>query len=265
MPRGRAARQSRRAEYAGARGHRARQHVLGRGVSRRSQETRHQPDSRLRGLRGARRSHGSIRHAGGDRQSSGAACGDRRGVPQPHQAGVIGLHRRLLLQAAYRQAAACGARQGPDRAEQLPQRRGRNRNPDRSDEAGARGRGDVQRDPRARQFFPGDAGSGHRGAAYRQQRAAAARARAEPPARLHERRALPQADRSTSARRAVVHRDRQERQRRKAPEVPRRPVLPEDGGADGGCLRRVAGGHGQHGADRRALQREDPFRRSAPA
>ncbi len=49
------------------------------------------------------------------------------------------------------------------------------------------------------------------------------------------------------------------------PEVPRRSVLPEDRGADGGGLRRLPGGDEEHAADRRALQRHDPVRREPPA
>ena len=45
----------------------------------------------------------------------------QRGLPQPHQAGVVGLHRGLLLQAAHRQGAARAALEGPDRPEQLPE------------------------------------------------------------------------------------------------------------------------------------------------
>ena len=41
-----------------------------------------------------------------DRQSPGAARRNQRGFPQPHQAGVVGLHRRVLLQAAHRQGTA---------------------------------------------------------------------------------------------------------------------------------------------------------------
>ena len=45
------------------------------------------------------------------------------------------------------------------------------------------------------------------------------------------------------------------RQRRRPPALSRRPVLPEDGGGDGGGLRRLSRGDGQHRADRRALPR----------
>ncbi len=51
------------------------------------------------------------------------AGGDQRGVPQPGQADLVGLHRGLLLQAAHRQGAAGAAQQGADRAQQLPEGR----------------------------------------------------------------------------------------------------------------------------------------------
>ena len=59
-----------------------------------------------------------------DAEPSGAAGRDQRGLSQPDQAGVGRLHRGLLLQAADRQGAAGAAREGADRAEQLPQGRG---------------------------------------------------------------------------------------------------------------------------------------------
>ena len=46
------------------------------------------------------------RHAGRDRQPPRAAGRDQRGLPQPDQAGLVRLHRGLLLQAAHRQGAA---------------------------------------------------------------------------------------------------------------------------------------------------------------
>ena len=46
---------------------------------------------------------------------------DQRGLPQPDQAGLVGLHRGLLLQAAHRQGPAGTACEGADRPEQLPE------------------------------------------------------------------------------------------------------------------------------------------------
>ena len=50
---------------------------------------------------------------------------DQRGVSEPREADLLGLHRGVLLQAAHRQGAAGRAQQGPDRAQQLPEGRGR--------------------------------------------------------------------------------------------------------------------------------------------
>ena len=59
------------------------------------------------------------------------------GYQEPHQAGVGGLHRGLLLQAAHRQGSARRAQQGPDRPQQLPERRSRQRDPRRAGAQGA--------------------------------------------------------------------------------------------------------------------------------
>ena len=63
---------------------------------------------------------------------------------------------------------------------------------------------------------------------------------------VHQRRALPASARRQAARHAAVHRHRQVGQRREAPEVPRRPVLPEDRRADGRGVRRLSRGAAQH-------------------
>ena len=60
---------------------------------------------------------------------------------------------------------------------------------------------------------------------------------------------------SQAARHPAVHRHRQDGQRHRAAEVPRRPVLPEDRRGDGRGLRRLSRGAGQHRPDRGALQR----------
>ncbi len=132
------ARQGRRAEDAGDGDHRARQHVLVGGLPRPGAQARDQSDPRLRGLRGAGRSADQERHAGRDGESPGPAGGDQRGLPQPDQAGVVRLHRRLLLQAAHRQGAARAAREGADRPEQLPEGGGRDRHPHRAAAEGDR-------------------------------------------------------------------------------------------------------------------------------
>ena len=100
--------------------------------SRRSSSTttrgrsRRQADPRLRGLRRAGRPPRPRAATPGETaEPPGAAGRDQRGLPQPDQAGLVRLHRRLLLQAAHRQGAARAAQQGPDRPQQLPEGRGR--------------------------------------------------------------------------------------------------------------------------------------------
>ena len=118
------------------------------------------------------------RHAGRDGQPSGAAGRDQRGLPQPDQAGVGRLHRGLLLQAAHRQGAARAAREGADRPEQLPQGRGRRAASAPSRQRKALDAAAAYRDILGpEQLLPRDAVPGHRGAADRQQRPAADRAR----------------------------------------------------------------------------------------
>ncbi len=91
------------------------------------EDARPQADPRLRGLRRAGRPPHQERARPARRKPSRAARGDERGLPQPDQAGLGRLHRRLLLQAAHRQGTAGAALQGPDRPEQLPEGRSRRR------------------------------------------------------------------------------------------------------------------------------------------
>ena len=102
--------------------HRAREHVLVGDLPRPRAGARAEADPRLRGLRGAGQPADQERQSRRDAEPPGPARGDPRGLPQPDQAGVGRLHRGLLLQAAHRQGAAGAAREGADRAEQLPQR-----------------------------------------------------------------------------------------------------------------------------------------------
>ena len=118
------------------------------------------------------------------------------------------------------------------RADQIERGRRRPRRPYRD----ILGRGQLL--PRA--SVPGD-----RGAADREQRPAAARARPGHAAGVHERRALPAARRLPAARHAALHRHRQDGERCRAHEVLRRSVLPEDAGGNGArssatCRRRCA-------------------------
>ena len=165
LPDRRTARQGGRAEDAGDGDHRARQHVLVGRLPRPGAQARDQPDPRLRGLRRAGRSAHQERHAGRNGEPPRPPRRDQRGVPQPHQAGVVGLHRGLLLQAAHRQGAARAAREGADRPEQLPEGRSRDRHPHRAAAEGDRGGGRLSRHPRPRELLPRDAVPGHRRAA----------------------------------------------------------------------------------------------------
>ena len=117
--------EARQAEDAGARGHRARQHVLGGRLPRRARKNAASSRSSAARSTSRRATPRQERHARRDGEPPGAAGRDRRGLQEPDQAGLVGLHRRLLLQAAHRQGAAGAARRGPDRPEQLPQGRGR--------------------------------------------------------------------------------------------------------------------------------------------
>ena len=255
LPHRGAARPRGRAEDAGARDYRARQHVLVDHLSRSGAQARHQPDSRLRSLRRARRPPDEERHARRNGESPGAPRRDARGLSQPHQARVVGIHRGLLLQAAHRQGAAGRALGRPHRPQQLPEGRGRDRHPHRAaGEGHARG-GDLPRHPRARQFLPRDAVPGDRRPARRQHRPGADCPRPQPAARVHERRPLPEELGPPAARRPALHRHRQDRQRHRAAALSRRPVLLEDGAGNGGGLRRFSRGDGQHRAHRRALPR----------
>ena len=204
-------------------------------------QARRQAHSRLRGLRRSRRSARQERHPRRNREPPGAAGRERHGLPQSDQAGLVRLYRRVLLQAAHRQAAARAARRRPDRTEQLPQGRSRVGDSIRAGQEGRRGRGLLSRHSRRRQFFSRDAVPGHRRAARRQQRAAADRARSEHAAGGHQRCALPAARRSQAARHPVVHRHRQVGERREPAEVSRRSVLPEVGRADGAGVWRLSG------------------------
>jgi hypothetical protein len=108
-------------------------------------------------------------------------------VSQPHQARLVGLHGRLLLQAAHRQGAAGQARARTDRAEQLSERRGRDRDPHRSDGKGQGGGRPVQRHHGSRKLFPGDAIPGDRRATHGQSRPDSDRRGLGLAAGLHER------------------------------------------------------------------------------
>jgi DNA polymerase-3 subunit alpha len=122
---------------AGARRHRARQHVLVGRLSRRGAQARHQSDPRLRGLRRAGRSPRQERHA--------------RAKPANHLVllaenekgfkNLIKLCRRDIPRASITNRASTSScsrnTQRADRPEQLPEGRGRQRESIRAGEEGA--------------------------------------------------------------------------------------------------------------------------------
>ena len=150
--------------------------------------------------------------------------------------------------------------QGPHRSEQLPEGRSGERAEDRAGPAGARSRGAAARHSRPEQLLPRDAVSGHRGAEDGHQRHRAAGARTQSPARRDQRRALSAAGRLPAARHPALHRHRQDRQRRAAPALHGRSVLPQDRRADGGRVQGLSRSAAEHAARRRALQRHDSRR-----
>ena len=130
---------------------------------------------------------------------------------------------------------------------------------------GPRDGGVVPRHPRRGQLLPREAGPRHRRPAGRQPRTGADRRRPRAAARLHQRRALPAAGGQPAARRAPVHRHREERHRRQAPPLPRGPVLSQDAGRDGRPVRRASRSPAQHARDRRALRRRPAGDEPPPA
>ena len=189
------------------------------------------------------------RHHRRDGQPPGAARRNRRGLQEPHQAGLVRLHRGLLLQAAHRQGAARGAQRGPDRPEQLPQGRG-------GVARFAPSRRSARWPPRPR--YRDILGAGNFFLEMQFQGIDEQRivntgllpiARdLEPAARVHQRRALPAAGRPQAARHPAVHRHRQVGQRRAAAALSRRSVLPEDRRGDGGDLQGLSRRARQHDA-----------------
>ncbi len=207
-----------------------------------ARQARREADPRLRGLRRAGRPPDEERHAGRDGEPPRAAGRDRRGVPQPHQARVGGLHRGVLLQAAHRQGPARAAREGPHRPEQLPQ--GRGRRPGIRTEQHAKALAGGGR-PTATSSGPATSSSR---CSTRASRSSAIVNGGLPP--IARDLGLPLVCTND------VHYLRSDdyqphdillcigtgktRQRRRAAALPRRPVLPEDGRGDGGGLRRLS-------------------------
>ena len=72
--------------------------------------------------------HRPLGHAGRDRQSSRAARGDRRGLPQPDQARLVAATPTASTTSrASTRRCSRSIRAGPHRPQQLPERRGRDR------------------------------------------------------------------------------------------------------------------------------------------
>ena len=101
----------------------------------------------------------------------------------------------------------------------------------------------------------------------RDQRRARSRSRASSSyaARRDQRLALPHARRRAGARRAALHRHRQDRPRHEPDEVLLRPVLREVGRRDARALRRHSRGVRQHARDRQTDRHQDPREDLPPA
>ena len=118
----RADRRSRAPRNARRRRHRPRQSFRRREFLPPGHDARREADHRLRSVRRAGQSQES-RRGRGALEPSGPALRERRGLPQPDQAGFHRISRRLLLQAARGSRSAGAAQQRTDRAFRLPARR----------------------------------------------------------------------------------------------------------------------------------------------
>ena len=232
--------------------HRPRQHVRGGGLPRRGPGQGRQAHPGLRGLRGPGQPprQDGRRHPGGLQPHDCAGLG-RRGLPQPGEARVAGLHGRLLPPAAHRQGGPGRAQPRAHRAVGLPGGGDRDPDPRRVRSGGPAHRGPARRDLRPRALLPGAHGPRDRGPAAREP-GPAAPARQDRPARGgHQRRPLPAQGGPPGPRRAALHRLGQEGPRRRPPALRHRGVLPEEPRADGRGLSRPQGRPGQHREDRR--------------
>ena len=147
---------------------RSRQPLRGVRVLQRGAEGRRAPGARLRGVRGAGKSHGAL----GQPVRVAEAVSPPRApgreparVGQPDAAGDHGLPRRFLPPAAHRQGAPRGARGGRDRAFGVSLGRGRVEAARRRREGRRQGGRGVPRDPRAGRLLPRGAGARPRGRA----------------------------------------------------------------------------------------------------
>ncbi len=183
---------------------------------------------------------------------------------QPAPPLLQGLHRGLLLRPAHRQAAAAPAQQGADRPDRLPGRRdpaplpaGR---PRRRPASGPRVPGPL----RARLLLPRGPVERDEGPARRQRPAGPALRGRGHPAGGHRRRPLRRPQGRPRPRRAHVHRLGQDARRRATHQARHRRPLHHRRRRDGGGPPPVQGGHRQHPAHRRALQRRAAARPELP-
>jgi len=180
----------------------------------------------------------------------GAAGQEPRGLRQPLQARVRGLHGRLLLQAPGGQAAPPGAQRRPHRPERLPGRRSAGPPAQRHD--GERRAGGVGLPGGLRGgLLPGDPGPGIRGGEAHHPEAVRTLPAHGHPAGGHQRRPLPEPRGCGPPRHPALHRHQGSQEPAAAHALQHRPVLREDAGGDAGDLRGPSGAAGAHPGDRR--------------
>ena len=210
----------------------------------------------LRGVRRAGRSHGPIGHAGRDGEPPRAARRDERGLPQPHQARLVRLHRGLLLQAAHRQGAARAARARAHRPQQLPQGRSRDRHPHRAGAQGAARRRRRTATSSARATSSSRC-STRASTSSASSTPACCRSRATSACRSCARTTCTTCGRPTSTRTTCCCASARARASatRSGCKYHGDQFFLKTARRDGGGLRRLSRGAAQHGAHRRALQR----------
>ena len=186
-----------------------------------------------------------------------AARRDHRGHAQPVPAVLAGLARGLLPSAQDGPGAARPVRQGADRDDRLPGRRGADQAQARPVRPGAGGGRDVPRHLRAGQLLRRADGARPGDRAADQGRPAAHRTRSRAAVRRHQRLALRDPGRRPGARGAAVRADRHQHGRPEALQVRGERLLHQVPGRDAGDQqgRRLAVGMRQHAADRGALRR----------
>src|SRR5438093_1844835 len=219
-------------------------------------EGRRQTDSRLRALRGAGRPEGAglagwrlrgRQPPDGPRPQSG-------GVQEPRQAGVPGVPRGLLLQAARRSRAAGPARRRPPRPLGLSELRGLTHTQRRRRREGPGDRRVVPGGLRQGPLLHGGPGARARGAGAGHGRNPADRQVDRRSGRRHERLALSRGRPRPRPRGAALHPDRHESARHRALPVLDAGVLHQVGRGDGARLRGATRGLPEHAGGGRALQ-----------